>query len=123
MLEDVGVFVAADPAQGKELERAASDVGVKRGEFKAADIERNAHFAQLLLENGGEQARGFLGRGLHVQVEAVTVLANGVSGLIEKLRGRAVDRADSGRHRHRMPNAAAAARCPPAAPGRAAGSE
>src|ERR1035437_7777217 len=47
VFENVRILVAADPAQGEKLECAASDVGVVRSEFKAADIERDAHFTQL----------------------------------------------------------------------------
>src|SRR5271157_6276084 len=49
MLENVGIEVAPNPAQGMELVRAFGDVGEERGKFKAADVELDASLSQLLL--------------------------------------------------------------------------
>src|SRR5712691_8640185 len=84
VLEDVRVFVAADPAQGIKLVRAAGHVGKEGGEFKCTDVERNAYVAQLLLQDGCDQTRGFLGGSLHDQVKSDVVdwaIAGGIENL------------------------------------------
>src|SRR5208282_5365482 len=43
ILENVRIFIAADPAQRIKLESAAGDVGKKSSELKRANVERNAH--------------------------------------------------------------------------------
>ena len=60
VLKNIRIFVAADPAQRINLESAAGDVGKKCGELEGADVERNAHISQLLLQHRSQQPRGFL---------------------------------------------------------------
>src|SRR6266436_7351370 len=51
IFKNVGVFVAADPAQGIKLEEAVGHVGEEGREFKSANIERDSYFAQLWLQH------------------------------------------------------------------------
>ena len=55
------------------LVRAFGDVGEEGRELKAADVERDADLAQLLLQHRRQQARGLLRRSLHGDVKADAV--------------------------------------------------
>src|SRR5215467_471122 len=57
VFENIRVLVGiADPAQRVDLEGAFPDIRVEGRELKATNVERNAHAAQLLLKDCGEQA-------------------------------------------------------------------
>ena len=86
--KNIGILVTADPAQRIKLEGAFDHVGIKGGELKGADVERDAHLAQLLLQDGGKQASGFFSGGLHGEMKANTAGSGAVSGLVEKLPGK-----------------------------------
>ena len=58
------------------------------GELEAADVERDAHLAQLLLQYCRQQTCRFLRRGLHRHVKANAVYGL-VSGVVKQLRARA----------------------------------
>src|SRR5258706_4058221 len=49
VFEDVGIFVASNPAQPIKLKSAMSYVGEKRCELEAANVEHDPHLTQLLL--------------------------------------------------------------------------
>ena len=70
IFEDVRILVSADPAQAVHLKRPMLHIRKKRGELEAADIERNADFAQLLLYHRDHQARIRVRRSLHGDVKA-----------------------------------------------------
>ena len=72
-IKNIGIFVAANPAQPIELKRTMGHVGKESSEFEAANVERDANLAQLLLNDGDHQPRVFVGGRLHRNVEAYTV--------------------------------------------------
>src|ERR1700746_2377908 len=80
--EDVGLLVAADPAQRVHLERPASHVGIEGGEFVTPQIKSDAHPGKLLLQYGGQQARAFVGAGLHREMKAEAARAARFAGFI-----------------------------------------
>ena len=82
--EDVGVFVAADPARGSELEGSAGEVGVEGGELVAAEVEGDADLSELLLDGDGSEADGFVVGGFHADVEADAVGAAAIASLVEE---------------------------------------
>ena len=86
IFEDVGIFVAADPAQGIELEEAVGHVGKESREFEGANIERDSHLPQLLLQHRRHQPRAFFGGRLHGEMKANAVHL-GISSLLEQLAG------------------------------------
>src|SRR5215475_7775621 len=65
VIEDVGILVAANPAERVELKRSFVHVGIKRSELETAYIQRYSHHAELLLQGRGQQSRGFDRRSLH----------------------------------------------------------
>ena len=81
-----GIFVAADPAQGIELEEAVGYVGEESREFEGANIERDSHLPQLLLQHRRHQARAFFGGRLHGEMKANAVHLR-ISRLLEQLAG------------------------------------
>src|SRR6202158_4875001 len=81
VLEDVWVFVAADPTQRIHLICAADDVYHERRRLKRADVEHDPHASQLLLEHGHHQARRLLRRCFHYEVKAHAVYGRVSSGI------------------------------------------
>src|ERR1700694_2130890 len=84
VLKNIRIFIPADPTQRIKLESAASDIRKKSSKLERANVERNAHIPQLLLEHRRQQSRGFLGGRLHRQVKADAVtspIAGGVAHL------------------------------------------
>ncbi len=86
IFEDVGVFVASDPAQRIELEEAVGHVGEKGREFEGTNIECDSYLPQLLLQHGRHQARALLGGRFHGEVKAHTVYL-AITRLLEQLAG------------------------------------
>ena len=84
VLEDVGIEIAAYPAQRMKLICAFRDVGVEGGELEAVNVERDSDGAQLLLKNGGQQSRRLFRRRLHRKVKAHAVL-RGIPSFVEQL--------------------------------------
>src|SRR6266700_6510053 len=87
IVKNVRVFIAADPAQRVDLKRAFHHVGIKSGEFKAADIERNPDFSQLLLQYRRQQTRCFLRSGLHRKMKTSAVFSTLVSSSVKQSVG------------------------------------
>src|SRR5438105_15471908 len=73
VLKDIGIFVAADPAQGIKLVSSADHVGKESGKFEGADVESNSNVAQLLLQHCDKEASALFGRSLHGEVKADSI--------------------------------------------------
>ena len=86
IFENIGIFIAADPAQSIHLKRSVLHIGEKRRKLKAADIERNSHLSQLLLHDGDHHARVGISRSLHGDVKAHPI-HRGISRRVEQLPG------------------------------------
>src|ERR1700691_1086290 len=69
ILENIGIFIAADPAQPVHLKSPANHVGKEGGEFEGANLEHDADRAQLLLHHRDHQARVLIGRGFYGDVK------------------------------------------------------
>src|ERR1700687_1431861 len=74
-LKNIRVFIPADPTQRKKLESAAIDIRKKCSKLERANVERNAHIPQLLLQNRRQQARRLFGGRLHRQMKANAVVS------------------------------------------------
>src|SRR5258708_14277240 len=73
VFKNIRVFVPADPAQRIKLESAARDIRKKCSELEGANVDRNTHIPQLLLQHRGQQPGGLFGGCLHRQVKANAV--------------------------------------------------
>src|SRR5260370_14927197 len=67
-----------------KLESAAGDIGKECRELERANVERNAHIPQLLLQHCGQQSGGLFGGRLHRQVKADAVTSP-IAGVVERL--------------------------------------
>lgn len=84
VIENIGIEIRAEPAERVELEAATGDVGIKSGEFEGTQIEIDSDAMPLVLQSGGENARGFVGGGFEFEMEANAVGAARKSGGVEK---------------------------------------
>src|SRR5262249_12644611 len=69
-IENIWVFISADPAQRVHLKQPARDVRKKGRKLEAPDLERDLHLPQLLLQHRRQQARALVSRGFHHQMKA-----------------------------------------------------
>ncbi len=87
VVEDVGVFVGADPAKEIKLEGTFGDVSVEGAELGGAEGEVDAGVAEFGLHGLGFEAGGFVGGGLHGEAEADAVVVWVEAGGVEELDG------------------------------------
>src|SRR6185437_5437650 len=87
IFENIRIEIRAEPAERVELKTAARDVGIKRGEFERTQIELHADAMPLVLQSGGDEARGFVGGGFQFEMEANAIGAARKTGGVEKRIG------------------------------------
>jgi hypothetical protein len=61
ILKDVGIIIATDPAQGKQLEIPAHNVTIESAKLVRTQFKPDSNLFQLLLNNRGVLAARFLG--------------------------------------------------------------
>src|SRR5258708_32476102 len=83
-VKNLRILIPTQPAQGIHLESALADVREEGSEFETPYLERNANFAQFLLQNHRQQPAGLVGGGLHCQTEANAVFRSLPSRGIEQ---------------------------------------
>ena len=77
VVENIGIVVRAHPAKRVELKASVRDVGIKRGEFKRPQLERDSDALPLIGQRFGQKPRGFIRGSFQRQMQSHAVRPGG----------------------------------------------